>query len=365
MGFFDLIRELRTNHADPQKAARMMTYFGWGCLAGGLWNFLAPQIDSFKHSKLPISPSYPYLALTGLSLAGGLFLFAARGIQELEPWGKRVGQAAVFLLLAQIILFPLVIMPEFLAHKPDSLAFDIFFTIMMLIVLGQFVLPGYYGIKYLNRLPVNDDQIDAARYRQEQVAREINQRMEARIATTDTTKFHDSPFPFGLSITFPLMIGSFMVLMILSEKFFGKDSFLVISPGLFLFLFIGPSVFNYLSSPFQAERTLITSFTGGGSIYLFHGSVPFFRLLVYNNALEVRVMFHRYLIPYDKMEAPPDKIGFFTSGLLIKSDLPGVPSSIRFAGFGMKKILQTVTQARDGFLKRAPTQQGRNNDAAW
>jgi len=355
MGFFDLIRDLRTCPADPGKAAKVMTYFGWGCLAGGLWNFLIPQVDSFKHSKLPIPPFYPYLAPAGLFAAGALFLFAARGIRELAPWGKRVGQTGVCLLLAQIIILPVVIMPEFLAHKPDSQGFDIFFTIMMLLVVGQFVLPGYYGIKYLNRLPANDDQMDAARYREEQVTRDINQRMGERTATSDTTKFHDSPFPFGLAVTFPLLIGSFMLVMAVSERFLRKESFFVIFPVLFLFLFIGPTIFNYLSSPFQAERTLIASFTGGGSIYLFHGSVPFFRLLVYNNALEVRVMFHRYLVPYDKMDAPPDKIGFFSSGLLIKSDLPGVPSSIRFAGLGMKKILQTVNAARDEFLKRQPT----------
>jgi hypothetical protein len=355
MGLFDLIRELRTCPPDTQKTAKTMTYFGWGCLAGGLWNFLIPQIDTFKHSKLPIPPSYPYFALVGLSVAGALFLFAARGIRDMEPWGKRVGQAAVLLLVAQIILFPLVIMPEFLNHSPASASFSLFTSIIMLIALCQFVLPGYYGIKYLNRLPANDVQITAASYNQEQVTRDLAQRMSDRAATAGATKFHDSPFPFGLSVTFPLLIGSFLLIGFLADKLFGQAAFAVVFPGLFLFLFIGPAIFNYLPSPFQAGKPLIASFTGGGSIYLFSGSVPFFRLMVYDNALEVRVMFNRYLVPYDKMEDPPEKIGFFTSGLLIKSDLPGVPSNIRFAGFGMKNILQTVNQARDEFLKKEPT----------
>jgi len=64
------------------------------------------------------------------------------------------------------------------------------------------------------------------------------------------------------------------------------------------------------------------------------------------SALEVRLMFHRFLVPYEKMEDLPEKIGFFTAGLLIRSDLPGVPSRIRFSGFGMKKILQVVNDAR-------------------
>jgi hypothetical protein len=72
--------------------------------------------------------------------------------------------------------------------------------------------------------------------------------------------------------------------------------------------------------------------------------------MVYENALEVRVMFHRFLIPYEKMDDIPDKIGFFSTGILIKSDLPDVPSSIRFSGFGMKKIVQIVSEARNSFL---------------
>lgn len=338
MGFFDLIRELRTSPPDPKKAARTMGYFGWGCLAAGLWNFLVPQIGSFRHSKLPISPSYPYLALAGLSATGVMFLFASRGIRGLEAWGKRLGQAAVLLLLVQIIVFPLVMMPEFVGNKSAGPPFDIFFSIVMLIVLGQFILPGYYGIKYLNRLPTKPDHIDATRYQEDQVIRDINERMSDRTTIADTTTFHDSPFPFGL-------------FAFLSENVFGKGSLSVIFPSLFLFLFVGPTAFNYLPSRFQVERTLMASFTGGGSIFLFHGSFPFFRLLVYQDALEVRVMFHRYLVPFDKMENPPEKVGFFTSGLLIKSDLPGVPSNIRFAGLGMKKILRVVNEERDAFLK--------------
>ena len=46
----------------------------------------------------------------------------------------------------------------------------------------------------------------------------------------------------------------------------------------------------------------------------------------------------------------PDKIGFFSSGILIRSDLPDVPSSIRFSGFGMKKIMQVVSGARKAYL---------------
>jgi len=66
---------------------------------------------------------------------------------------------------------------------------------------------------------------------------------------------------------------------------------------------------------------------------------------------EIRVMFHRFFIPYDKMEDLPDKIKFFSlGGILFKSDLPGVPSRIRFNGRSSKKILEFVNERKRKFL---------------
>jgi hypothetical protein len=124
-------------------------------------------------------------------------------------------------------------------------------------------------------------------------------------------------------------------------------------PLVFLFIFLVPTLFNYFPSPFRQNRKLVAAFTGGGSIFLFHGSWPFFRLMVYEDALEVRVEFHRFLIPYEKMEDIPGKVGFFSLGMEIRSDLPDVPSSIRFGGFGLKKIVRTVCDARNSFLRRS------------
>jgi hypothetical protein len=68
--------------------------------------------------------------------------------------------------------------------------------------------------------------------------------------------------------------------------------------------------------------------------------------------VEVRVEFHRFFIPYESMADFPEKVGFFTRGLLIASDLPGVPSKIRFAGAGMKNIVKTVSEARARYLAK-------------
>ena len=82
---------------------------------------------------------------------------------------------------------------------------------------------------------------------------------------------------------------------------------------------------------------------------MFHGTWPFFRLMIYKDGIEIRVMFHRFFIPYNKMDDLPGKIGFFSRGILIKSNLPDVASGIRFQGFGMKKILEVVNENRNNF----------------
>ncbi len=124
---------------------------------------------------------------------------------------------------------------------------------------------------------------------------------------------------------------------------------------IFVLIFFGPVVYNYIPSRFQRERSVVASYTGGGSILLFRGSWPFFRLMVYEDGVEVRVEFHRFFIPYNEMADLPNKIGFFSRGVLIKSDLPGVPSGIRFSGFGMKKILKVLNEMRDKCLAKTGT----------
>jgi hypothetical protein len=88
MGFIDLIRELRTGEPDLKKAAKTMKFLGWGCLLGGLWNFILPQVVSFKETGFHLPAYFPYFALIAFSIIGGLFLLSARGIQEMEPWGN-------------------------------------------------------------------------------------------------------------------------------------------------------------------------------------------------------------------------------------------------------------------------------------
>jgi hypothetical protein len=168
-------------------------------------------------------------------------------------------------------------------------------------------------------------------------------------------KYKDALLPFGILGTFAFLIGVPLLLIFILERYFGPGVFPYLFMPIFVLIFFGPVVYNYIPSRFQKERSVVASYTGGGSILLFHGSWPFFRLMVYEDGIEVRVELHRFFIPYNKMADLPNKIGFFSRGVLIKSDLPGVPSGIRFSGFGMKMILKVLNEMRNKCLAKTGT----------
>ena len=351
MGFMDLIRELRTADPNVTKAANAMKYLGWLCLFAGVWNFALPQLMPFDEFRVHIPPSYPYAALVGFTLVGVLFLYAARGIRELEPWGKKAGQAAIVLVLAEMFLFFALVMPAF--PFPDQMSRTVpyvFFTV----ALVQLGLPAWFGFWYLGRLPTRSDPYDTSRYNPQEITRAIAERMNERTGSLHgEPRYKDSPVPFGIMGAMIILIAIPLLLVFTVQRFAGPAAMGALIPFVILFVFGGSTIFNFLPSPFQQNRRLVASYTGGGSIYLFNGSWPFFRVMVYEDALEVRFMFHRFLIPYDRMEEIPDTIGFFSTGILIKSDLPDVPSRIRFSGFGMKNIVQTVHDARHAHVAAA------------
>jgi hypothetical protein len=164
MGFIDLIRELRTGEPNLKKAAKAMKFLGWGCLFGGLWNYVLPQVAPFKETGFRLPTYYPVLTLIGFSIIGALFLVSARGILEMESWGKKAGQAAITLLLVGIFLFSAHIMSEFVQFTTSDGSFKIMFYIFFAIALAQFGLPAYFGFRYLGRLPTKDDPYSTVHY---------------------------------------------------------------------------------------------------------------------------------------------------------------------------------------------------------
>ena len=353
MDFFDFIKELRKGEPDVKRAAKAMKILGWISILGAVWNFAFFYLVSFEEFPINGSPLYPYLALICFTLQGVLFFFFSRGIKKQEPWGKKVGQLAIItfvtlLLGSMFFLFPLKELPL------GNDMFSVVFALFLCLALAQFWVPSYFGVRYLGRLPVKENVYAEDRFRPEDHTKVLTEEtllehLEQQI------KYKDSPFPFGIFGifgTFGLLLAIFFVIFFIAGKYVGMEIMSFLFLPAFLFIFFGPVAYNYVSSPFQKGRNLVASFTGGGSIFLFNGSWPFFRLLVYTDGVEIRSTFHRYFIPYNKMEDIPDKIGFFNRGILIRSDLPDVPSGIRFSGFGMKKILKVVNETKNEHLSK-------------
>lgn len=349
MDFFDIIKELRKGEPNIDKAGKAMKVLGWICVAGAIWNFAIYYLAPFDESPFNLPPSFPYLALISFLFLGGLFLYSSQAIKQMNPIGKKAGQLAIILLIALFVgfmffMFPMDVFP--VDEGPFSIIFMIFFAIFF----AQFGVPAFYGVRYLGRLPVQDGNIEESRFKPESVVKAMGDE-KSHDNSISQTKYKDALFPFGILGTFALLIAVPLISFFAIERFGGPNQMAFMFMPTFLFIFLAPVAYNFFPSSFQKQRTPIASFTGGGSVFLFNGTWPFFRLIVYNDGLEIRVMFHRFFIPYDKMEDIPEKVGFFNRGILIKSNLPDVPSGIRYQGFGMKKIVGVVIQNRSDFFK--------------
>jgi hypothetical protein len=222
----------------------------------------------------------------------------------------------------------------------------------MIIFLAQFGVPAYFGVRYLGRLPVKDDIYSGHRFEPEYLSKITDYEVSIGSPTTHH-KYKNSLLPFGILGTFALLIAVPLITFFIIGKYAGPEKVVLVFMPTFLFIFLSPVAYNFVPSPFERERNPIASYTGGGSIFLFSGTWPFFRLMIYKDGIEVRVMFHRFFIPYDKIADLPQKVGFFSKGLLIKSDIPDVPSSLRFYGFGMKKIVELVKENRKKYMDAA------------
>lgn len=347
MSFFDLIRELRKGEPNIKKSAKAMRILGWICVIGAVWNFAIYFIGPFEESPFNIPDHYPYLALIILLSLGAAFFHSARGISDGASWGKKLGQLAVVLLVGVVIGATFFIFPDdAIPSEPQGVS--IIFIIFMVIFSAQFFVPAYFGVRYLGRLPLKGNVYPDHRFESDTISSARPNRTDMG-GQTAHDKYKDALLPFGVIGTFALLIAIPMLVILIVEKFARPEGLPILFAPTFFLVFFSPIIYNYIPSPFERERDIISKHTGGGSIFLFSGSWPFFRLLIYSDGVEVRVMLHRFFIPYDKLEDLPGKIGFFSRGILIKSDLPGVPSNIRFFGFGMKKILNEMNEIRSQF----------------
>lgn len=345
MDYFDLIKELRKGEPNIKKAEKAMKTLGWICFFGAIWNFIVPLLAPSEKNFFNFPKSYPIVALVSLSIVGILFFFSSRGIRQRAQWGVWTAQIAIILVLAIMVAFVIVCFFSFRDFLPEDSTFLIIMAIVFTLVFGQFLILGFFGIQYLGRLPVKETTVSDKRFG---IYNEVDDNItEVKSSVPwQAQTYKDALFPFGIGGTFALLVAGLLIMVFAAGKYFGEPMMTAIFLPGFAFIFLGPMVYNKLPSPFEKDRELIASYTGGGSIAFFRGSWPFFKLIVYKDGLEVRVMFHRFFIPFEHMEDIPEKLGFFSRGIPIKSDLPDVPSSIRFMPFGMKKVNQTIIEAK-------------------
>ena len=346
MSYRDIISALRAKRPNAEKASRWLKYAGLGCLAVTAWNVAFVFFDPVAISELPIPP-YFNQGLALLAVAGCLFLIAGRGVAEKSPGAALWGQLAVVVVAALVAAFTysMVGIPQKMGLGGERHPFQWFNMIWMavgVLVAMQFLVPAYFALGYLQRL------------KQVLVDETILGRPGASSPAVpgvpgDTDKYCHALLPFGIYFNFFVIMGAGILLFFLGRHFIeglgGTGFFLP-----FFVLFFGPIIFNYLPSPFQKQREVIEQVTGGGSIFMLNGSWPFFRLLVYADGIEIRFFLHAWFIPYAKLESISLKRMFVTRNLLICSDLPGVPSRIRFASFRKEALLARIEACRQAHL---------------
>jgi hypothetical protein len=343
MGLGDLIQELKTGEPDPAKAATAMKLLGGVCLAGALWNVLFPRV--VPNRGAPVPAQFIYIALIGFLIIGLLFLRSARGIHEMEPWGKKTGQLAIVLLfLASTAYMDLIILHFF--GKPFFQSPDVILYLMLAVAHGQYGMLAYFGVRYLGRLPTSEDPYSTTRRGLAARSYSLSQRTPVATRAHAEIRYKDSPLPLGIGGVFAVQMGSSFLVFLAAVNY--DLHAIVVIPSMLLILVVGPAAFNYLASPFERNRRRVAAFAGGGSMSFMSAAAC--RLVVYEDALEVRMLFHRFLIPFDKMDPFPDNVGFFTRNLLIKADVPEVPPRIYFRGSAMKHAAKVVNDAQAAFL---------------
>lgn len=336
MGIFDLIAELKKD-PKPERVAKGMYFLAAGCVAGGLWNYLLiSQLEDLRRSPFSLPDYFPLLALGVYLLLGLMFFLAGRGIRERAPWGRRLGQISLVLALAAM------------AGSSGSIGIPEFRRMQMVFALVMFGIPTVFGVLYLGRLPVKSDGFivdppDPNGGLSNLVDGDAPS--SSPLVPGEAEKYHDSLVPFGLIGTIGAMALGMLAVFVLADQYLNQVPELMFPA--FLLVFLSLIAANYLPSPFQRKRKLIASFTGGGGTWYFNGSIPFVRLMVYADGVELRIALQRYFIPYKKMSPPEKKASFFSTGLVIDSDLPGVPSRLKFVGIGMAKIVKTVRENYD------------------
>jgi len=144
-------------------------------------------------------------------------------------------------------------------------------------------------------------------------------------------EYSDSLFPFGIGASFiitllALLLGGSLVSIFL-EPFLVQKGFEqgggIILLIIILVIVVCPIIYNKRVSCFERQRTPLKIIDHFGIIQGLRGA--FIKLLLYEEGLEIRAFYHRYYIPFDKIDSVSIERLLFCKRININTQIKGVP----------------------------------------
>lgn len=141
----------------------------------------------------------------------------------------------------------------------------------------------------------------------------------------------DSVFPWGIGVSFivtllALMLGGVSVGVFLrpflKQKNFEQGGGIILLV-IIIAIMVGPMIYNKRISRFERQRAPLETVDYFGLIQGLRGA--FIRLLIYEEGLEIRAFYHRYYIPFDKIEGVSIESILFSDRINIETAIRGVP----------------------------------------
>lgn len=334
---FELIRRLRTENPSTQCASTAARWFGIVCLGVVFWNLLVVSTMTPGTFLFKIDTFETKIALSLIAFAGLVALVAASRLKTDPVSGARVAKLSLLLWMAGLVVFLAGFWINPAGSPPGVIG--LVFRIFMIPVFGQFLVPGWFALGYLNRLEEAQTGVIFAPDPTPPLASfGAHQKLSCR----------EGLFPWGAAVTFLLSMAFVMGGILLVEFFMGNQCIPYVAVPGFLLLFVGPIAWNERASSFQGSREIVSTCRAGISMLFFHATFPFCKVLVYRDGLELRIEFTRYFLPYDKCIELLKLEGMLGNTLVLRTRIPGVPETIRIQTRQASTILAEIEAARAG-----------------
>ena len=95
---------------------------------------------------------------------------------------------------------------------------------------------------------------------------------------------------------------------------------------IFVLLVLVPVLYNRKKSPFEKNRVILEKYDGAGNIQGLRGAL--FRLIIYEEGIEIRAFYHRYYIPFKEMTKVEIEKGLISKRLKFETGINGLPDYI-------------------------------------